>query len=271
MVSEKEKQIKEGVGKLTAKILLDSFKTKPKLEQKLEVSDELKRLQSGDLSLSSVKGLAEFIKSLEPTEHILRAVRDYLGNDYAKKAKEYIESEDYSSFINSLLQNNSNSKLNPFCKDSNDVAKSLVGTPITLIKSPGSLESGLITEVGAFSGEGYTEEFKLPKAEPGMLGVWRSPRMGGYEVGCISAHLGGDSGYVGIWGVTIGNEKLSMGKIPSRFMLNDLEGISLINISCKLKITPHDPTLREITKNTKVQDSEQKGKNCVGAYKLIEF
>lgn len=157
---------------------------------------------------------------------------------------------------------------NPFYGDLRTVAKSLTGAQIMSISARGGIESGLIAEVAAYTGEGDPASFTLHQREPGTIGIWTDPRRGGYSVACVSAHPQGEAGYLAILEVKTSSERLGMNDIAVKFGFDQLAGTSLLDSKSKIKIAVRNPRNNYITDELKVVSSTKKGAECIAAYKL---
>ena len=226
------KEIQAGIGNLTARLVTDILgEAIPSLESDVASLEIMRKLKEGNLDEETITKLKRAVG---------RTARDHLWRTAG----------------------------NPFYKDVKEVARSLVGATIVRIKSPGNVEAGMITEVGAYDKNGDTSDFKLSEAEPGTVKIWKSSQRGGYGIACIAAHPEGEFGYIALFGATISNQPIGMKDIVDRFGFEDAEGIMLPQDHSPIKLGLRNQARRDLTENVRVYASKPKGEGCIAAYKL---
>lgn len=257
-----ELETRKAVGALAAKLVKDIFRDISGIE------DELDAWNRGDLSQRTFNAVRAYILSKDPSAEMQKALRDYLERDLAKKACGYIESRRFVDFVDLLCEQfkSAGDVRNPYAGSVEDVAKRLVGAPLTYIASPGNIVSGIITSTGAFNNEA-DHLLDTSGKEPGIVGKWYSPKRGGYSVMLLSAHEPQGAGCVAVWGATVENDKLSMNDVVGRFGIESLVGSSVLDKNSKLKVLPY--AFPSVTDTTKIADGETKGKGCIAAYNLV--
>ncbi len=257
-----ELETRKMVGALVAKLVKDIFRDTP------EIEDQLDAWKRGDLSARTLHAVREYIQSKDPSAEMETTLRNYLKRDLARKASGYLEKRRFVDFIDFLCEQlrSEPEVKNPYAGRVEDVAKRLVGAPLTYIVSPGNIVSGIITSTGAFNQEA-DHLLDTSGKEPGVVGKWYSPKRGGYSVMLLSAHEPQVAGCVAVWGATVENEKLSMNDVVGRFGIESLVGSSVLDKDSRLKVLPYATPC--VTDSTKIADGETKGKGCIAAYDLI--
>tara|TARA_Y100000310_G_scaffold217448_1_gene218500 strand:+ start:1622 stop:2329 length:708 start_codon:yes stop_codon:yes gene_type:complete len=229
----KENELRKGVGTLTAKILVDSLdKALPGIAGRLQESKAIANLREGDLEAANL--VAKSVK-----KEVVQSVKQVGGN--------------------------------PFYADLKDAAKSVVGAPMAIIFSPGSVYTGVITKAAAYSGEaGGPEGFDLHQQEPGTVGIWGKKGGRGVNVSCIAAHPDGEEGYIAIWGVQSTERKYGMNDVTRNFSFDQLTGQNVTDPRSQIKIMVRDPEIDEVTMDTRVYSASKSGKgsDIVAAYEL---
>ena len=243
-----ENKFNEQAAKLQAGLLEAIVKGMevPGLLTKLRDLDSFKSLKEGDL-----EAVKKIVPGLSPL---------------------FIEGRDYM-------------QRNLFYGNTEEVARMLVGTPLSFIYSVGNSKTGLITRIGAYSGvtsEGVdvrdVPEDGLHRAIPGTIGLWKSARRGGYEVACVSAHEPSNTGYVAIWGVTSGSETIGMKEVARQFgfTADGMAGNLVSDSKSQIKLLPNSAHLsqRVISPGVeirKLSPSEHKkmGADCVAGFELV--
>jgi hypothetical protein len=156
-------------------------------------------------------------------------------------------------------------KENPFFRTVDEVARSLVGATFVYTPSLAGVEAGMITQVAAYTGDGFDLNFR----EPGTLGIWRSSQRGGYGVACIAAHAQGQEGYVAVLAARTSSGALGMNKFVERAGLETLAGQNVADSSSPLRFV-----LRDLSQNlpgnlaVKSLPTKGKGKGCLAVYEV---
>ena len=127
---------------------------------------------------------------------------------------------------------------NFFARDPCTVAEKLCGGLISYIHSKSKADSVFVTGTVAFTDvrEGCEDLFV---AEPGTVGLFHSPRRGGYSALLIAAHEAGSPGVVSFERGTLQERTLSMTAIAELLDAREQAGTNVVTGSSKLIVAPH--------------------------------
>ncbi len=153
---------------------------------------------------------------------------------------------------------------NPFVGDIKEITRTLVGSTIVRISSPGKIEAALITSAAGYQNDG----FPLGNENPGTWGVWKSSQRGEYHVSCIASHNPDEHGYIAIFGATSSDRHLKMNDFTQTFSPEGFEGRSIVAARSPLKVMMRESSERAVTGDLEAYAAQKKGKNCVAAYEL---
>lgn len=164
---------------------------------------------------------------------------------------------------------------NPFDRTPSDLAKRLVAAQITYVGNDGVV-GGIITHAA-----GYIEPMSdwkkqlLPGREPGLAGVWHSPRRGGYDVGivtCRQPENDDEFAYVAVWATKVGHDELKMKATAETFGFRGMSGENIADgNNCLLFLPNEDNQRTRLGRAYKVKRLRErsKGPGCKESYKLI--
>lgn len=125
---------------------------------------------------------------------------------------------------------------NLFADDPATVAERCVGAPFLYVESVGSVFAGMVTDTSA-----WVEPRQVPElfeAKPGTVGYFWKPQRGGYGAILIAAHKPGETGVIGIEGVTVQDDRLNKSRTLELFGVKELAGQSMKSAECPLVLQP---------------------------------
>ena len=259
-----ERKVRKAVGSLAGDILIRGFSVRQGLEATLRTNPAFRSLINGDVTGDVAKKVILAIKENEPLTLAMSQLEGAVNPTTLKELRAYVSKGDVSGMVSYLLSQSKDEIKNPFAYDPKEVAKRLIGAPITFMPSLSELTTGIIKQVGVYSGSGEKDNFTLHKTAPGTIGVWTGA---GTTVACISSHEIGSQGYIALFSTLTDGKELKMRDISGKFGFTDNLSKSLIDSESNLRIMLHDgKPLGGYTISS--GDKKKKGTGCVAVYQL---